>query len=326
MRRHSCPVCNATVYFHNAVCGACGTGIAYNLAKDAFVAGANACSNASKIGCNWVGDDPSGKLCRSCRMTVVIPDLVIEPNTTLWAESEMAKRWVLATLNRWGWFGPDDSGQLPEFKFKSEHTVSGDQNVTMGHASGVITLDVAEADDAIRTRNREMLDEDYRTMLGHLRHELAHFLFERLSAEPGFTEAFRALFGDERTDYAAALDRHYSGGPPPDWQQSYVSPYASVHPHEDWAETAAHLMHLTDIVDTALAVDVTWPSNARPPLDAYATRESSALIRSAVDLGLALNQVNRAMGISDLYPFVLTDKVREKLELAHFWLNRPSRA
>ncbi|RYH08125.1 putative zinc-binding metallopeptidase [Tropicimonas sp. IMCC6043] len=325
MKLYECPSCGATVYFSNSVCGNCGAHIAYTPEADAIVAAANTCSNRDSIGCNWVAGDPDEPLCHSCQMTDVVPDLSIDPNRALWAEGEAAKRWALATLARWGWFGPDDPGPLPSFHFKSERTRDGQAQVTMGHAEGVITLNVAEADDAIRVRNREMLDEEYRTMLGHLRHELAHFLFDRLSDAPRFTEAFRALFGDERADYGAALERHYAEGPPAGWRERHITPYASAHPHEDWAETVAHMMHLTDMVDSAVAVGIGWPSVYAPPADAYATTESDALIHVAVDLGLASNQLTRAMGLNDLYPFVLTDTVRDKLEFAHFWLNRRAR-
>ncbi|SFC34661.1 zinc-binding metallopeptidase family protein [Tropicimonas isoalkanivorans] len=326
MRLYACPVCDARLYFHNSLCGACGANVSYNDSEDAFVTGVGSCANVNEIGCNWVGDAASDNLCHSCQMTDVIPDLAVVPNRELWADGEAAKRWVLANLARWGWFGSEDEGSLPSFEFKSEQTSVGSEHVTMGHASGVITLNVAEADDAIRVRNREMLDEDYRTMLGHLRHELAHFLHDRLSAEePDFPQAFRELFGDERADYGEALERHYSDGPPQGWEMSFITPYASAHPHEDWAETVAHLMHLTDIVDTAESVDLSWHTTSERPGDAYATTKSVPLIRSAVDLGLALNQVNRAMGLSDLYPFVLNDAVRTKLAFAHHWLNRKAR-
>lgn len=85
------------------------------------------------------------------------------------------------------------------------------------------------------------------------------------------------------------------------------------------------MMHLADMVDSAVAVGMTWPCEKAPPEDAYATTNSDALIRSAIDLGLATNQVTRAMGLNDLYPFVLTDPVRAKLEFVHFWLNRRAR-
>lgn len=150
-------------------------------------------------------------------------------------------------------------------------------------------------------------------------------MFDRLSEEPGFVTQFRALFGDERADYGAALERYYAKEPRSDYQIDHITLYASAHPHEEWAETAAHIMHLTDMVDSAVAVGMNWPTTFAPDADAYTTTESDTLIHTAVDLGIATNHLNRAMGLSDLYPFVLTENVRKKLEFTHFWLNRSAR-
>ena len=61
------------------------------------------------------------------------------------------------------------------------------------------------------------------------------------------------MFGDERQDYAAALKRNYEAGPPADWAEQHITSYASVHPWEDWAETWAHYLHMTDTLETARA-------------------------------------------------------------------------
>jgi len=127
----------------------------------------------------------------------------------------------------------------------------------MGHVGGVVTISVAEADAVLRTTRKEALDEPYRTMIGHMRHEIAHMLWWRLSLREDFLTAFRETFGDEREDYPAALQRHYQNGPPADWQTRFLSTYASSHPHEDWAETASHLLHLTDITDSPIE-RLTW--------------------------------------------------------------------
>lgn len=326
MKLYECPSCRAPAYFPNAVCGNCGAELSYIADRDALELTVTPCANRGQIDCNWSAAQNDDGLCVSCQMTEIIPDLALKHTLPLWADGEFAKRWVIANVMRWGWFDETDTGPRPQFEFKSDRTRRGKAPVTMGHANGVITLNIAESDDAIRVRNREMLNEDYRTMCGHVRHELAHFLFDRLSAEsPDFPDKFRALFGDERADYAAALERHYDAGPPKGWKADHITPYASAHPHEDWAETCAHIMHLTDMVDSAVAANMTWPSAYAPPQDAYGAVIASDLIHSAVDLGLATNHLNRAMGLSDLYPFVLTDHVREKLEFAHFWLNRAAR-
>ena len=88
--------------------------------------------------------------------------------------------------------------------------------------------------------------EPYRTLLGHVRHEAGHYYWDRLIDGTDRHDEFRAPFGDERDDYQAALQRHYASGPPADWQARFVTAYASAHPWEDWAETWAHYLHITD--------------------------------------------------------------------------------
>jgi hypothetical protein len=160
-------------------------------------------------------------------MTTVFPDLAVEDNIRLWARAEKEKRRVLAGLWQWGWFGPADCGRRPEFHMLSEMTSSGPTGVTMGHASGLVTINLAESDAAELVRRREALGEPYRTLVGHFRHELAHFLFERLAESEEFLSDFHELFGDETEDYAAALSQHYETGPPAQWQDTYITPYAS---------------------------------------------------------------------------------------------------
>lgn len=317
MRQFECPACGSFLAFDNLACH-CGTQVAWDQAMHGFVTRFTPCANRDLIACNWVAAEP-GALCRSCAMTSVIPDTFHDENLGLWAEAERAKRWVLATLGRWGWFTPADAGPLPEFHLLSDHTSAGQVPVSMGHMAGIVTIDVSEADPATRVERRVALGERYRTMTGHFRHELSHFLFERLSVRQGFAEAFRALFGDERADYADALERYYRNGPPADWAQRHVSPYAASHPHEDWAESLSHVMHLADIADSAAAAGLSAPS-LPGDYDAYAERDAARLVNIGVELGLALNHVNRAMGLPDIYPFVLTPEIRAKLEWGHGWL------
>ena len=133
----------------------------------------------------------------------------------------------------------------------------------MGHVQGVVTISVTEAEPVLSATRREALHEPYRTMIGHMRHEISHMLWWRLSLREDFLDAFREMFGDERMDYRAALQNHYEHGPPPDWRQRFLTSYASTHPHEDWAETAAHVLHLTDITDSFVAAGLSLPSPAK---------------------------------------------------------------
>jgi hypothetical protein len=182
------------------------------------------------------------------------------------------------------------------------------QNVVTGHDDGLITLDLAESDDAHRERLRVSMDEPYRTMLGHFRHEIGHYYWQVLVDGTEQHGPFRALFGDEEVSYADAIDRHYTEGAPDGWEESYVSKYATMHPWEDFAETFAHYLHIRDTLQTAaefgLAVAV----------DASASRFSDVVVAVWLPLTYALNQINRSMGKEDLYPFVLAPRVIEKLQ------------
>ena len=322
MKIFQCPGCQADIFIENTTCS-CGLAVAYDPAADAFVSDQPFCANRDSIGCNWTCA-PDQTLCESCRMTSVHPDLAVAGNDQLWAKAEAAKRHTLIGLMRWGWFTTSDTGPRPEFHMLAEATSSGSVDVTMGHAAGLVTINLAEADASERVRRREMLGEPYRTLIGHFRHEIAHFLFERLSAEAkGFVPAFRELMGDETQDYGAALARHYEQGPPPGWQDAHVTPYAAAHPHEDWAETAAHAMHLADITDSFLAAGLKSAEAPNADYDAFAETEPARLLDASIAIGVAMNHVNRAVGQPDLYPFVNTPHTREKLAFALHWLSKP---
>ncbi|MDF2232813.1 putative zinc-binding metallopeptidase [Albimonas sp. CAU 1670] len=333
MRLFTCPACGGSLWFHNLSC-ACGVRVVYDpdaeggagafltldLPAEGEAPAADPpapCAHRERLGCNWRAE--GGEFCRACAMTETAPDPSLPEAMTQWAEAEAAKRWVLANLGRWRWWTPDDPGPGPRFRMLAEETRHGPVDVIMGHADGVVTINLAEADRAERARRREDLGEAFRTLNGHFRHELAHALQLRLSASQEFLDAFRALFGDEREDYGAALARHYEEGPPADWQDRHVSEYASAHAHEDWAESCAHLLHLTDIVDSFVSAGLSVPAVA-PGYDAYAERDAPALIDRGCELGLALNHVNRSMGLADLYPFVMPKPAREKLAFVHRWL------
>jgi hypothetical protein len=197
--------------------------------------------------------------------------------------------------------------------------------VLTGHADGIITINIEEANDSARERIREQLREPYRTLLGHLRHEAGHYYWDRLVAESSWLDDFRTLFGDEREDYAAALQRNYQQGPMPGWAQQYVSAYASVHPWEDWAETWAHYLHIVDTLEMAAAFGIRVQPrlmreetlSAEIDLDPYQTGSMQEIIDAWLPLTFAVNSLNRAMGNQDLYPFVLSPTVIGKLSFVH---------
>lgn len=255
-------------------------------------------------------------------MTEVAPDLGIAENVAHWAEAERSKRWVLANLSRWGWFTGADAGQDPVFHMLAEETRDGETNVVMGHNEGLLTINVDEVDPSKRVALREDLNEPLRTMIGHFRHELAHYFFRRFESSNEFVDEFRAIFGDERADYSEALKSYYERGHQPDWQDSFISAYASSHPHEDWAESFAHVLHLTDIVDSLISSGLGAPDLPSMPYDAYAEEDPQKLILYGGRIGIALNHVNRSMGTTDIYPFVHSDTIKKKFVFAHSWISR----
>jgi hypothetical protein len=216
----------------------------------------------------------------------------------------------------------------PTFEFLAE--LPGQQVMT-GHCEGVITLNIAEADDAERVRRRVALHEPYRTLLGHLRHESGHYYWDRLIRDGGRTGDFRRMFGDESQDYGQALSAHYaSGGAPAGWQANHVSAYATAHPWEDWAETWAHYLHMVDLLETAASYNTRVvvpgseddPDEVENPFDTGAD-DFDHLVEQWVPLTLLLNSLNRSLGQDDAYPFALTSGALEKLRFVHDVIHAP---
>jgi hypothetical protein len=196
--------------------------------------------------------------------------------------------------------------------------------VMTGHANGLVTINLAEADDAERERARNQMGEPYRTLLGHFRHEIAHYYWSRLIENSNRLQEFRDLFGNEQQDYATALQNHYANGPPADWPTHFVTAYASSHPWEDFAETWAHYFHMVDTLETAHAFGlIVRPRVSKGAdlatkidFDAYSA-EMDRIIEAWLPLTFAVNSINRSMGLLDLYPFVLSPTVIAKLTFVH---------
>jgi hypothetical protein len=285
------------------------------------------CENYSRHQvCNWAvpADDPN-PLCRSCRMTTVIPDLDPPGHKQAWFALENAKRRLIYSLLHLH-LPIESRTENPDeglaFEFKADAPGA---PVLTRHAKGLITINIAEADDAEREKRRLALHEPYRTLLGHFRHESGHYYWDRLIAESHRLEAFRAQFGDERADYAVALKRNYDEGPPADWQARHISSYASIHPWEDWAETWAHYLHMTDLLQTAadsgLSLRPRRPDvpvlTAVPDPLAEQAKPFDRLIDTWFPLTYVLNNLNRSMGLVDAYPFVWSPPAIEKLRFVH---------
>jgi hypothetical protein len=273
--------------------------------------------------CNWMipTEKKEESFCASCRLDEMIPDLNLPANLVLWRLIEGAKRRMvysllslrLPVLNR-----VDDPQQGMSFKFLAD--VPGpDGLVLTGHDEGVITLNIAEADDAEREKRRLSMKEPYRTLLGHFRHEIGHYYWDRLISGTKYLEPYRAVFGDERADYGEALKAYYAKGAPADWQEHFISVYATAHPWEDWAETWAHYLHIQDTLEVAIEfglVDKRTRLEGSRESGWFAPRSKSfeEVIGSWQQLAVALNCINRSMGLHDLYPFVLSQPVVDKLK------------
>jgi hypothetical protein len=281
--------------------------------------------------CNWlVPAKDSNSFCLACRLNDVIPDLTVSNHRQLWHKLEVAKRRVIYTLLRLGLStegAPTKKRPPLRFCFLSEAV--GGPPVMTGHDEGVITINIAEADDGERERRRVALREPFRTLLGHLRHEIAHYYWGELVANTTHLSRFRELFGDETRDYTAALQTYYQQGPPTDWETHHVSAYAAAHPWEDWAETCAHYFHIVDTVETAasfgLALTPKHPAakamTAHPGSGPRWDTGFERILQNWLPLTYALNELNRGMGLPDLYPFVLSATAIEKLGFVHEVLN-----
>ncbi|WP_290690930.1 MULTISPECIES: zinc-binding metallopeptidase family protein [unclassified Haematobacter] len=344
MKLFHCQNCQQVVYFENTACVKCGMTLGYlpdqgemsSVAPDGpnWTAMANPgtlyrfCANWEQSACNWmVTTDSQDTLCFACQHNRTIPDISSPENHALWQKMEQAKRRLFYTIIKLGLPAPTASSGAAEplvFDFLADDPESGEKVVT-GHDNGVITLSLNEADDAFRAKMQEELHEPYRTLLGHFRHEVGHYYWDILVRDGGHLEDFRALFGDERESYQEALERHYQNGAPPDWQENYISAYATMHPWEDWAETWAHYLHIIDTLEMARAFGITVnaavtgdpDAEVSVDVDPHRAWRFTPLIDAWLPLTFAVNSLNRAMGQPDLYPFVLSPKVIDKLCYIH---------
>jgi hypothetical protein len=320
--------------FENSLCLSCGSRLGFSLDDMALLviaSGADSehggavdsseyqlCANLHLAECNWlVEKGPVHRLlCRSCALTRTRPSDGDTKAMSAFAAAEKAKRRLIVELYelKLPIVGRDLD---PEYGLAFDLLSSETEKVLTGHHNGVITLDLAEGDDVHREQLRVAMDEPYRTLLGHFRHEIGHYHYYRLvSTSQDYAQRFRELFGDPDADYQAALDRHYNEGPPRGWDQNYVSSYASMHPAEDWAETFAHYLHIRDTLDTAAAFGFA-PSAATFERRALGPSGFDTIIEMWLPLAWALNMVNRSMGKEDLYPFVLPPAVLEKIRFIH---------
>jgi hypothetical protein len=280
--------------------------------------------------CNWMIEVSDPELfCWACRLNQVIPDLSRPRHRYFWYKLESAKRYMLYGLYQLRLpvlSKQQDAARGMAFAFLADQEAETDSAAPIhtGHANGLITINVSEADDVARTQMREQQQERYRTLLGHFRHESGHYYWDQLIRDaPAQLTLFRELFGDERREYKAALDLHYQNGPPAGWQQHYVSSYASAHPWEDWAECWAHYLHMIDTLETAhdfglVPAGVSEQEAERQETAFNPSHEAfSNLLVRWMQLTVAMNALSRSMGLPDAYPFVVPAMSQRKLEFIH---------
>ena len=354
MRLFECQYCGQPQYFESSRCENCGHRLGYlpswevltalepgqDAVQDSHAGISQAswhaladggaryryCANADHDACNWLVDAKNSSLyCAACRHNRTIPDLSSADNVGHWRKIEVAKHRLFYTLLKLRLpltTRPQDPDGLA-FDFLAGPPPGAGAVVT-GHSGGLITINVAEADDAERERQRHSMAEPYRTLLGHFRHEIAHYYWDHLIADTPALGEFRRLFGDERQDYTNALQSHYSDGPQANWPEQFVTAYASSHPWEDFAETWAHYFHMVDTLETASVFGMrVRPKLTKSPdlatvidFDPH-TADLNRIVEAWVPLTFAFNSINRSMGLADLYPFVLPPRVVGKLAFVH---------
>ena len=357
MKLFTCDSCQQVLFFENVQCTRCGHALAYlpdrgllsaveqilptragsgaagglwrALAPEAAGTEYQLCQNYTTHNvCNWAVPVADGQpFCRACRLNHLIPNLDNPGAKAAWQRMEVAKRRLLCTLLEMGLpietKEENPSGGLA-FDFLQENRAKDAPKVFTGHHDGLITINIAEADDPFREKVRVQLGEAYRTLLGHFRHEIGHYYWDRLLRDDDRKLlAFRDGFGDERIDYQEELQRHYDNGPPSNWPDRYISSYASMHPWEDWAETWAHYLHMADTLQTARAYGLSLRPSAGQPRETALTatwldlHSFEELIGGWIPLTVALNSLNRSMGTNDSYPFVLSQPAIDKLRFVH---------
>ncbi|UFS94827.1 zinc-binding metallopeptidase family protein [Nocardia huaxiensis] len=337
MRDFSCPRCGQRLAFENSLCLNCGSPLGFSLAERSILVLADEpkpdqvendgtvdaqryqlCPNRHVAECNWLVPAPNGDpppLCESCRLTRTRPNDGDAESLPAFAEAEAAKRRLVLELTELG-LPIVDRDTDPEHGLAFDLLSSAAEHVVTGHENGVVTLDLAEGDDVHREQLRVEMDEPYRTLLGHFRHEIGHYYFQVLISTDATLNRYRELFGDPYADYQRALDRHYAEGPPAGWENTHVSTYATMHSAEDWAETFAHYLHIRDTLDTAAAFGFA-PAGATFERPQVGRAGFDRIIDLWLPLAWSLNMLNRSMGHHDLYPFVLADPVLAKMRFIH---------
>lgn len=348
MQLFQCSYCQHPIYFDNTQCTVCQHHLGFDAQYMHMLAlqpGQRAgefveavtqkayrfCQNHQHQVCNWIipFDSPE-QFCPACRLNRIIPDLNQPQYYCRWQKIELAKHRLVYALLRWN-LPLLSKLESPErglvFDFKANPNDDRAPKVMTGHASGVITLNIAEADNVERMMAKQNMAEVYRTLLGHFRHEIGHYYWDVLVANSDYLARFRQLFGDERACYQQAVKDYYQHGAPSNWMDAYISAYATMHPWEDWAESWAHYLHIVDVLETATSFGMSIHPQIvheeqhfmyfKQRENPYFLTDFNEIFQAWLPVAFAMNSVNRSMGQEDFYPFVISPKVMEKLQLIH---------
>lgn len=346
MKLYTCSKCANPLYFENTSCLQCGHKLGFDPEKLEIITLIDGktpdvfsdikskrrqyrfCNNVQHGVCNWLlPADSDSELCTACALNRTIPPLT-EENLALWRRIEIAKHRLIYSLLRLRLpLKPKEGGVGPGLAFDFLAELSPEQKVMTGHHDGLITLNIAEADEALRVKNKLDLGEKYRTLLGHFRHEVGHYYWDLRIRDSKELKDFRTLFGDESQNYSDALKSYYENGAPADWMSHFISPYASAHPWEDWAESWSHYLHMLDTLETAYYFGVTVnpiKSAAGVELmsteinrDPYVVKDFDTVFSMWLPITFAVNSLNRSMGHADFYPFVIAPPVIAKMAFIH---------
>lgn len=342
--------CGAVVFFENNQCLSCGSELGWCPACESIGAihkdanGQYYCSHAScgaplskchnyavEHVCNrcTLTEKVTGEtenLCDYCRFNETIPDLSVEGNREKWQRIEVAKRRLLYTLDTLNIpYGSSKEGfEVPlSFDFKGDSSkksflwfnMSKHEQVFTGHADGKVTINIREADDIEREKARISFGEAHRTVIGHFRHEMGHYFWDLL-VKGKCEQEYVAIFADHKNpDYSTALEHYYEHGPKAGWQSHYISAYATMHSWEDFAESFAAYLDMVSVVDTAFHA---FSLNSLNPI----TASFKDIAKEYAQLGLFMNEMNRAVGLIDLVPEVHTQAILRKIEFIHDLLRK----
>jgi len=339
MKLYTCSNCNNSLYFENSFCLKCNHAVGFIPEEFLFTTLENTtvgytsinhknrfyryCPNAVLGTCNWlIPVENTNFFCTACQLNRTIPDLINIDNQLKWKRIEIAKHRLVYSLLRLG-LPIKSKAAEPEaggiaFDFMADTSPA--KKVMTGHDNGLITLNIEEANEILSVTHRLNLGEKYRTLLGHFRHEIGHYYWDVLIQNGRYLEKFRKIFGSEAADYGKALEQYYKTQTPANWNNNFISPYATAHPWEDWAETWAHYMHMMDTLETAWSFGIGVQLQSTATIindDPYTIQNFNTIIERWFPIAFAVNSLNRSMGHADFYPFVISAPVIEKLQFIH---------